>query len=54
MNFDLVIQHLLKATNFYAPKEHFQDCINDFVEIWIVYLTDEGITNYIHLLAGKV
>jgi hypothetical protein len=33
-------------------QEHFQDWIDYFVEIWIDLFAEEGITNYIHLLAA--
>lgn len=32
--------------------EHFQGLIDAFVEVWIDLFADEGISNYVHLLAS--
>jgi len=32
--------------------EIFQDCMDDFFELWVELYGEEGITNYIHLLGS--
>jgi hypothetical protein len=35
-----------------CEQEEFQDLIDDFFEIWVELFSNEGVTNYIHLLSS--